>query len=81
MEAQVEDYDIQYFSQEHGLSSLNISTIFQDHEGIIWFGTQDGLVRFDGQAFKVFTKKEHGLISNVFSQIYEDHKNRLWIKN
>ena len=76
--AQVENYDLQYLSAEQGLSGLSIITIFQDKDGVMWFGTDDGVNRFDGLEFKVFSKKENGLISNRVSQIHEDHKNKLW---
>ena len=41
-----------------------IVTMVQDHYGIIWIGTQYGLVRYDGYEFQVMRKTEQGLCSN-----------------
>ena len=37
-----------------GLSQSSVTCIFQDRKGFMWFGTQDGLNRYDGYKFKVF---------------------------
>jgi ligand-binding sensor domain-containing protein len=39
---------------EHGLSQSSVSSIVQDSYGFMWFGTQDGLNRYDGYTVKVF---------------------------
>src|SRR5262245_25526228 len=44
----------QHYSVEDGLSQGTISTILQDHYGFMWFGTYDGLNRFDGITFTVY---------------------------
>jgi ligand-binding sensor domain-containing protein len=38
----------------NGLSNNEITYIFQDRDGFMWFGTEDGLNRYDGYSFKVF---------------------------
>lgn len=42
------------FSSKDGLSQTVVNTIYQDRKNYMWFGTQDGLNRFDGFNFKVF---------------------------
>jgi len=37
-----------------GLSNNGVSCIYQDHNGFMWFGTFDGLNRFDGTRFTIF---------------------------
>jgi transcriptional regulator with GAF, ATPase, and Fis domain/ligand-binding sensor domain-containing protein len=44
----------QHLSRADGLSSSFVSAIAQDHEGYMWFGTQEGLNCFDGYRFTVF---------------------------
>src|SRR5512134_1683720 len=39
---------------EEGLSQSSVRVIFQDSRGFLWFGTQDGLNRYDGYGFKVY---------------------------
>ncbi|MFZ5430115.1 MAG: hybrid sensor histidine kinase/response regulator transcription factor [Bacteroidota bacterium] len=44
----------EHFSQEDGLSNNQVQCIFQDFRGFLWFGTSQGLSRFDGYRFRVF---------------------------
>src|SRR5512147_1605673 len=39
---------------EQGLSQSSVQAIFQDSLGFLWFGTQDGLNRYDGYTFKTY---------------------------
>jgi diguanylate cyclase (GGDEF)-like protein len=43
---------VQRYSLEEGLSQQAVNTIVQDSEGFMWFGTEDGLNRFDGYEFR-----------------------------
>jgi ligand-binding sensor domain-containing protein len=43
---------VQRYSLEEGLSQQAVNTIVQDNEGFMWFGTEDGLNRFDGYEFR-----------------------------
>ena len=71
--------DIQHFSIEDGLSHRAVFRTFQDSQGFIWFGTEYGLNRFDGNKFQVFTKEKHGLASNRINTILEDREGWLWV--
>jgi ligand-binding sensor domain-containing protein/anti-sigma regulatory factor (Ser/Thr protein kinase) len=71
------------YSSDQGLSQNSCYTIAQDADGFMWFGTQDGLNRYDGKQFRVFLpQNEIGkkLPSNYISSLYFDaHKNLLWV--
>ena len=66
-----------------GLPSNQIrSNVIRDRSGFIWFGTLEGLVRYDGQSCKVYSNRTgdpHSLSSNVVISLYEDTKGRLWV--
>ena len=48
-----------------GLSHSTVNVIMQDKIGFLWFGTKDGLNRFDGVNFRIF-KKENSKLGNNF---------------
>ena len=52
--AQAQDIRFERISLEDGLSQVTINCILQDQDGFMWFGTADGLNRYDGYSFKVF---------------------------
>lgn len=73
---------VSYLGIENGLSNNSVTCIFQDHRGFMWFGTYDGLNRYDGYYFKVFRNHLNGsssLPNNRIAAITEDINKRLWI--
>ena len=75
-------YSFKHYQVENGLSNNAVICSLQDRRGFLWFGTKDGLNRFDGYTFKVFRHKqdEPGSIGNNFIHIlYEDAEGTLWI--
>lgn len=50
-----QNYQVQTFTTAEGLSQGMIYDILQDRDGFMWFATKDGLNRFDGYRFEVFT--------------------------
>ncbi len=67
---------------EDGLSESIILCITQDSQGFMWFGTADGLCRYDGYAFKVFKSNPNDSlsISNSYVQaLHVDRNDNLWI--
>jgi ligand-binding sensor domain-containing protein/DNA-binding CsgD family transcriptional regulator len=67
--------------KSNGLADNNVSCIYKDSDGFIWFGTRNGLCRFDGYEFRVFQKGANpGSISgNRILDICEDNQGNLWI--
>lgn len=58
------------YNGSNGLTSSDITDIAQDHIGYLWMATKDnGIVRFDGSEFSLFTKNE-GLVSNHINALF-----------
>ncbi|SHM50249.1 Signal transduction histidine kinase [Chitinophaga jiangningensis] len=71
-----------YLGIDQGLSNNFVRCIYQDRNGFMWFGTYDGLNRFDGYEFKIFRnnfKNTRSLINNWINSISEDQQGNLWI--
>lgn len=67
---------------ENGLSSNSVWTVMQDSKGFMWFGTKDGLNRFDGRNFKVYRNSFNDSLSighNFIHCIKEDSRKRMLI--
>ncbi|MGE0078807.1 MAG: two-component regulator propeller domain-containing protein [Bacteroidales bacterium] len=77
-----QNYRINHFTVNQGLSQSVIYTIYQDSRGFIWVGTQDGLNRFDGYSFVKYLHNPTDTNSISDSWIYsitEDKEGNLWI--
>jgi ligand-binding sensor domain-containing protein/serine phosphatase RsbU (regulator of sigma subunit) len=72
-----------HLTVEDGLSQSSVTCIFQDKKGFMWFGTQDGLNRYDGYGFTTFKNDpsdSNSLSDNFIFSIYEDKKGNLFIE-
>ena len=82
----VDQQDVRFkrLSTVDGLSQTMVTSILQDDQGFIWFGTQYGLNRYDGYKFKVF-KHDPGLpdsLSGVYVlALFKDRSGKIWIAN
>lgn len=73
---------VTYLGINQGLSNNSVRCILRDHKGFMWFGTFDGLNRYDGYNFRVFRNKVNdsaSLINPFINALSEDKKGRLWI--
>lgn len=69
-------------SIEDGLSNETVHTILQDHEGYMWFGTLDGLNKYNGYDFIIYRHDEtnpNSLADSNILTLFEDQDNTLWI--
>lgn len=67
---------------QHGLSQSAVNCILQDRRGFMWFGTQDGLNRYDGYSFVVFKHDpadSTSLDGSFVVSIHEDRNGVLWV--
>ena len=72
----------EHLSVEDGLPNSSISCSLQDSQGFIWFGTQNGLARFDGISFKIYKNNQdnpQSLSSNYIKAITEDQQGNIWV--
>lgn len=77
-----QDYPIKFLDISDGLSNNSVITIYQDSDGYMWFGTYDGLNRYDGYNFKVYRNRITDKKSLLFNTIYHiegDSKKNIWI--
>ncbi|MWW25655.1 sensor histidine kinase [Algibacter lectus] len=65
------------YTTDDGLPSNHIYKIAQDQKGFLWFATAKGLVKYNGNTFKVFTTKD-GLANNDVWGIFPTPDNKLW---
>ena len=71
-----------HLQTDNGLSQSNVLCIFQDSRGFMWFGTEDGLNKYNGYNFIVYKndpKKNTSLSDNYVNDIVEDANGDLWI--
>lgn len=79
---QLNDLKVEKISLEQGLSQANVRCILQDRSGFMWFGTQDGLNRYDGYEFVKFKwdpNDSNSIPGNLISSLIEDNKGNIWI--
>ena len=79
--AQVQEMKIYHLSREAGLSQSTVNCIIRDSTGYMWFGTNDGLNRYNGYEFTHFKHDPANpnsiSLGRVFS-VFLDSKGRLW---
>jgi ligand-binding sensor domain-containing protein/signal transduction histidine kinase/DNA-binding response OmpR family regulator len=76
-----QQYYFKHYSVESGLSNNSVVCSLQDKNGFLWFGTINGLNRFDGYSFKIFRHDPEDSISigsNFIRCLYEDRYGCIW---
>ncbi|UFH52755.1 hybrid sensor histidine kinase/response regulator [Spirosoma sp. KNUC1025] len=80
--AQQQNIRFAHLTTNQGLSQNNVTCILQDRRGFMWFGTQDGLNKFDGYTYTIYRhnpKTSSSLSHNYIHTLYEDKQGRLWV--
>lgn len=78
----LENPHLHYLGIEHGLSNNAVTSIYQDKYGFMWFGTYEGLNRYDGYNFKVFRNNltdSTSLVNNWIVAIHEDERHNIFV--
>lgn len=82
MTADARNFFFQHINSLSGLPHQQVEAIAQDGEGYMWFGTRNGLARYDGADMKTFyhaSNNPHSLGHNFVKGLLFDSKHRLWI--
>ncbi|MGE5438185.1 MAG: two-component regulator propeller domain-containing protein [Syntrophothermus sp.] len=80
--AQLNDFQFRQLKVEDGLSQTTILSIIQDKKGYMWFGTGNGLNKYDGYNFTVFSNNPNdstSISNNAITSLYEDKDGFIWI--
>ena len=75
-------YRFTHLTVKDGLAGPLVRQIYQDNAGFMWFGTGNGLQRFDGRNYKTFysqTKNKNSLPGDDINDIVQDKFGRFWI--
>lgn len=82
-ESVAQSLSFSHLGVSEGLSQSTVNTIFQDSKGFIWFGTADGLNKYDGYQIKSY--RNQGMTSTLSNyigeKIVEDAKGDLWVSS
>ncbi|MDC1277065.1 hypothetical protein N8Z48_02780 [Algibacter sp.] len=80
----LEAQNFERFSNKEGFNQNTIKSIAQDQYGFLWFGTPNGLIKYDGYDFITYTtqsKTKGQIINNSITYLYTDSSGLLWIGN
>ena len=80
--AQTNDFQFDRLTTQDGLSHNEVLSICQDSRGFMWFGTRDGLNRYDGHTLNIYRNipgDSTSLYSNTVWDIREDKNGNLWV--
>jgi signal transduction histidine kinase/CheY-like chemotaxis protein len=76
--ASAQRYSFKSYAEEQGLTNLSINAMLEDHNGLVWVGTDNGLFWYDGKTFREFGAKDEFLSKNIQS-LHESPDGTLWI--
>ncbi|MBX7152239.1 hypothetical protein K1X84_11390 [bacterium] len=76
----IAQYSHNTWQTDEGLPQNTIYCILQTHDGFLWLGTHEGLVRFNGLTFTIFDRTNtKEILSNQILALFEDKQHNLWI--
>ena len=81
-DAQAQAIHFRHLKSEQGLSNSTIEAILQDSRGFLWFGTRDGLNRYDGNRMVVYRNSSNdssSISDNFVTSLFEDNQQNIWV--
>lgn len=78
---ELQNYSFLHINNETGLSQSNVKAILQDSYGFMWFGTKNGLNRYDGKQVVQFNCNDYVLnrSNHNISSLFEENEQTLWV--
>ncbi|MEZ5399976.1 MAG: ATP-binding protein [Bryobacteraceae bacterium] len=76
--ASAQRFQFRSYGQSDGLANLSVECLYQDQDGFLWVGTQNGLFRYNGRRFQDFGR-EHGLAGNYIQSLHQTATGVLWV--
>ena len=80
--SQTDEYIFKQLTDADGLSQSTIFAMLQDRDGYLWLGTIDGLNRYDGYEFRVYSNDpsdSSSISDNFISALCEDSDGFIWV--
>ncbi len=80
--AQGNEFQFTNYTAEDGLSLSAVTKIIQDDKGFLWFGTYNGLNRYDGYNFKIFLpdpSNSSSISNHSIWALFKDSKGFIWV--
>jgi ligand-binding sensor domain-containing protein len=77
-----DNFNLTSITVKEGLSSNTVNAIIKDHNGLMWFGTTNGLSKYDGSNFTIYRHHQGdktSLPSNEVLTLFVDHTGKLWV--
>src|ERR1044071_7225902 len=75
-------WPFQHINKESGLSNSANTAVYIDSHDYVWFGSWDGLNRYDGSSIKIYKPdafEKHSISNNVVRKFLEDKNDNLWV--
>ena len=76
--AMLKDDRLTIYTAKDGYAEFRFGTASEDRQGTVWFGTSDGLVRFQNNSFTHYRTAD-GLVNDGVTHIFQDREGTIWV--